>query len=293
MSATAADTPTPHHPANEWARERHVYVPHTVGLPPVGQYLREVWRRREFALEMARTKLRASHLDTVLGQLWLVVNPLMLAAVYFILVDIVRAGRRPPDFFAHLVAGIFAYYFISGAVRDGTTSVVRGGKLILNSAFPRVLLPLSAVMLSFRRFLPTIVVYVPIHVASDLPVDLSLLWVLPLFGLMTLLAAGLAMLAAAAQVYFRDLKSVLPYALRVMLYGSPVLYFVTQVPDRYQILLDVNPLGRLLAAWDAVLHFGQDPRLHDLVVASAWSVGLLVAGALFFMSREREFAVRI
>src|SRR3712207_8895432 len=65
---------------------RSVYEPHRVGLPPLGRYVRELWRRREFAFELSRTTLRARHFKTALGQIWLVINPLMLAVVYFILV---------------------------------------------------------------------------------------------------------------------------------------------------------------------------------------------------------------
>jgi teichoic acid transport system permease protein len=293
MSTPATARPKPHHATNEWAAATHVYEPHVVGLPPVRQYLREVWRRREFAVELSRTNLRAQHFDSVFGQLWLVLNPLMLAGVYFVLIDIVRRGSHPPDFFAHLTAGIFAYYFVSNSVRDGVKSVVSGGRLILNSAFPRMLLPLSSVIMAFKRFVPTAVVFIPIHVLSGLPVSPVLLWVVPLTFLFALLAAGFAMLAAAIQVYFRDLKNFLPYALRVALYASPVLYFAEQVPERYQFLLDINPLARLIEAWNSVLYFGEAPPLQALVVGTAWAVGAFVVGAAFFMSREREFAVRL
>lgn len=296
MSAPTAkptDLTSAHHPRNEWASEVHVYEPHTVGLPPIRQYLREVWRRREFALELARTKLRAQNFDTVIGHVWLVLNPILLALVYFVLIDIVRGGKRPPDFFAHLVADVFAYHFISGVIRDGNKSVVKGGKLILNSAFPRMLLPLSSVLLGIRRFLPTVIIYIPIHYISKLPVDWILLWVFPLFALMTMLAAGFGMLVAALQVYFRDLSSFLPYLLRLMLYSAPVLYFTSRVPERYKFVLDINPIAQLISSWDSVIHFGQAPSVHALVVGTAWSVGLLLVGSLFFMSREREFAVRL
>ena len=286
-------TPPPHHSANEWALERHVYEPHTVGLPPIGQYLREVWRRREFALELSRTKLRAQQSQTVFGVIWLVLNPLLLAGVYFILIDIVRGGRRPPDFFAHLTACIFAYYLISGSIRDGVKSVVRGGKLILNSAFPRMLLPLSSVIVAFKRFLPTVIVYIPIHLISGLPINLTLLWVFPLIGLLLMVATGFSLLVAVVQVYFRDLASFLPYALRVMLYTAPILYTADRVPGGYKFLLDINPIGQLLTAWNQVLHDGHAPGLKSLAIGGAWAVGSLLVGAFAFMSRERELAVRI
>jgi teichoic acid transport system permease protein len=293
MSTQTTVPDKPHHARNEWAAETHVYEPHLVGLPPIRHYVREVWRRREFARELSRTKLRAQHFDTAFGQLWLVLNPLLLAGVYFILIDIVRRGNRPPDAFAHLVAGIFAYYYVSGAIRDGTKSVTGGGKLILNSAFPRMLLPLSSVVTAFTRFVPTAVIYIPVHLASGLPVDAATLWVFPLVFLMTVMAAGFAMLAATAQVYFRDVAEFLPYLLRVWLYVSPVLYFPSEVPQRYSFLLDINPLGQILTAWSDVLHAGHAPSTKSLAIASAWAFGTFIVGALVFMSRERDFAVRL
>ena len=283
----------PHHRENDFAEVHHVYEPHLVGLPPLVPYLREAWRRRSFAFELSRTKLRAQHFNSLFGQLWLVLNPLLLSGVYFILVDILRAGRRDEDFFAHLMAGIFAYYFVSGAVREGTKSVVSGGRLILNTAFPRVLLPLASVVIAFKRFLPTVLVYLPVHLALGLPVGPELLWLLPLVALLVVLASGLSMIVAALQVYFRDLKSFMPYLLRVWLYGSPVLYYAYEMPEQYRWLLDVNPLGQLLAAWSTVLDQGQAPTSHQLLIAAAWAFGFLVIGFVYFVSREREFAVRL
>jgi teichoic acid transport system permease protein len=290
---TTTATTHPHHRENDFAEEHHVYEPHLVGLPPLVPYVREAWRRRAFAFELSRTRLREQHFNTVFGQLWLVLNPLLLALVYFVLVDIVRQGERPPGAFAHLVAGIFAYYYISGAIRDGTKSVTGGGRLILNSAFPRMLLPLASVVTAFTRFVPTAVIYVPVHLASGLPVNAATLWVIPLVLLMTLLASGFAMLAATAQVYFRDVAEFLPYVLRVWLYVSPVLYFPSEVPERYEWLLTINPLGQLLTAWSDVLYAGHAPSTKSLAIASAWAFGTFLTGALVFMSREREFAVRV
>lgn len=288
-----ATTAPPHPAENEWQRERHVYEPHTVGLPPLGAYFREIWQRREFAIELARTNLRAQHADTAFGILWLVINPLLLAGVYFILIDIIRRGNRPPDFFPHLVVCIFAFYLVNDAARGAVKSVVKGGKLILNSAFPRMLLPLSSVITAVMRFLPTVIVYLPIHVIAGLPLRPAMLWALPLVVLFVTLATGFSLLVAVVQVYFRDLASFLPYILRVMLYTAPILYLASSVPNGYDFLLDLNPVGCLLSAWDRVLRLGLAPEPHDLIVGTAWSVGLLLVGGFIFLFRERDFAVRI
>jgi teichoic acid transport system permease protein len=290
---TSPSSSGPRDREDPFTAQRHVYEPHLVGLPPLRSYLREAWRRREFSKELSSTKLRAQHFDTVFGQLWLVLNPLLLAGVYFVLVDIIRQGDRPAGFFAHLMAGIFAYYFVTDAIRDSVKSVTSGGRLILNSAFPRVLLPLASVVTAFKRFIPTVIIYIPVHIISDLPFNARILWVIPLVGLMVVMAAGFTLLVSALQVYFRDLASFLPYLLRVWLYISPVLYYADEVPERYRVLLSINPIGQLLTAWDEVINAGRAPGLDSMIIASAWAFGVLVVGFLFFVSREREFAVRL
>jgi ABC-type polysaccharide/polyol phosphate export permease len=287
-----ADDP-PRRRESDFTAQRHVYEPHRVGLPPIGPYVRELWRRREFAVELSNTDLRSQHFNTAFGQLWLVINPLLLAGVYFVLVDILRSGSRGAGFFAHLMAALFAYYFVSDSVRRSIRSVTSGGRLILNTSFPRTLLPLSAVITAFKRFLPTLVIYVPVHLLSHRPVGPELLWLLPIMAMLVVLACGLAMIVSAAQVYFRDLKNFLPYALRFWLYASPVLYHAHEVPGRYRIILTLNPLSPLLTAWSDVVDRAQAPAAGSLLLGAAWSVGLFLAGAAFFISRERDFAVRL
>jgi ABC-type polysaccharide/polyol phosphate export permease len=294
MSTQLTEEPQPtRRREDEFTAEHRVYEPHRVGLPPIGPYVRELWRRREFAFELSRADLRTHHFNTVFGQLWLILNPLLLACVYFVLVDILRANTGGIEFFAHLMAALFVYYFVTDAIRQAVRSVTGSGGLILNTAFPRVLLPAASVITAFKRFLPTLAIFVPVYVIADLPFGPELLWLIPVFVLFLLLACGVAMLVAAGHVYFRDLRNFLTYALRIWLYGSPILYYAHEVPDRYEFLLVLNPLAPLLTAWSDVIDRGVAPDPTDLALGAGWAVALLLLGALFFMSREREFAVRL
>jgi teichoic acid transport system permease protein len=278
---------------DDFTAERHVYEPHRVGLPPLRPYVREFWRRRDFAFELARAELRVQHFNTALGQFWLILNPLLLAFVYFTLVEIVRNGSRGMDFLAHLMLGLFAFRLVSTSVSEGARSVVGGGSLILNTAFPRTLLPLASVMTAFMRFLPTLIVYAVMHGIAGLPVGLHLLWAVPILGLFIVFAAGATMFAATAQVYFRDLTSFLPYITRIWLYTSPVLFYIEEVPRRFKPILAANPLYPLLGELSDVVNRGENPSVGFLAWGSAWALGTFVLGALFFISREREFAVRL
>ena len=278
---------------DEFSGEHHVYEPHRIGLPPMRPYLRTLMQRREFAYELSWTNLRAQHFNTVFGQFWLVINPLLLALIYFVLVDILRRGSRGTDFFAHLMAGLFAFTMVNQAVTQGAKSVTSGGRLILNTAFPRMLLPLSAVLTAALRFLPTTAVYAAVHVAAGLPIGWHLLWVPVLFALLAVFTVGATSLIAAATVYFRDISSFLPYVMRIWLYASPVLYYIEDVPRRFHLITDLNPLAPILGAWGDVLTRGEPPSAGRLALGAAWSAGVFVVGVLFFISREREFAVRL
>jgi ABC-type polysaccharide/polyol phosphate export permease len=298
MSTDISNAPPPESGEHDpWAdalnRDVNVYEPHKVGLPPLGDYLRELWGRREFAFELSRTRLRAQNYGTVFGMTWLVLSPLMLGLVYFLLVSIIRGGERPEGFLAHLLGCIFAYYLFSDAVRPASRSVVGGGRLINNTAFPRSLLPLAAVGTSFMRFLPTLPVLAIILLATSRPIDLDILWGIPILVEIILLTAGVALFFAALQVYFRDLANFLPYLMRMWLYTSPILWTISQIPDQHQWLVYLNPLAPMLAAWSDAVTAGGTPHAAWLLGGLAWGVVAFVAGGLFFISREREFAVRL
>ena len=273
--------------------ELNVYEPHPIGLPPMQKYLRTLRDRRHFAYELAKATLRSQHYNTALGQLWLVVNPLLLGLIYFILVYIIGGGNRGIAFLAHLMLGLFAFRLVSTAFTQGARSVVRGGKLILNTAFPRTLLPLSSVLTSLGQFLPTLLVYGVLHVIAGLPVGWQLLWVVPLLLLLVVFAAGAAMLAATAQVYFRDFANLLPYFTRIWLYLSPVLYYANEVPDKFKPLTAINPLFPLIATLSEVVNQGQSPSAGYIIWGTASAAVTFLVGSHLFISREREFAVRI
>jgi teichoic acid transport system permease protein len=281
----------------------HVYQPHRAGLPDLRVYVPELWRRRQFAAELSRSSMRAAHTTTFFGQLWLVLNPLLLALVYYVLVDLLATHKKGAhlagaSYFAHLCAGLFAFYFVAGCMTAGGSSVVGGGKLVMNTAFPRLLLPLSAVRTGFFRFLPTMLVYAALHLIAGLPVNAKLLLAIPILFLITLFSMGLACLFGLLFIYFRDISSFLPYFNRIWLYLSPVILTVAQIHAKFahhhiEWVAFINPLYSLLGMWSDLLSLNQAPSLSFWLAGTAWAVGMFLVGAVVFMSREREFAVRI
>lgn len=275
----------------------HHYGPHRAGLPPLVPYFRELWARREFAAEMSRATMRSANTATFFGQAWLVLNPLLLAAVYYLLVTIIR-GVHDPAFFTHLTLGLFAFNLVSTAATSGATSVTSSGKLLINTAFPRLLIPLSAVRTAFFRFLPTVPVYLVFHLIF-LPRQWSWTMLLSVYflGTMVVFGMGLAAFFAALQVYFRDTSSFLPFVMRVWMYLSPVLWLPEAVFGKFSkaliSLIQLNPMYSMLGGYAEVVQEGRVPPPYMWLTAAAWALVVAAVGFLFFISREREFAVRL
>jgi ABC-type polysaccharide/polyol phosphate export permease len=288
MNATSVD--------EEFNPSVHVYEPHKVGLPPLRPYFKALWERREFAAEMSRTGIRAANTNTFFGQVWLVLNPLLLAAVYYLLVDIIAGGADKNGAgarFAHMCGGLFVFYYFSSAMLSGAASVVGGGKLLMNMSFPRMLLPLAALRTAFFRFLPTMIVYLAIHLVTRQKWHWAML-LAPVFLIcLTVFAAGMGMIFGALQVYFRDTTSFLPYFTRIWLYLSPVLWYADQAPAKFKGFIQYNPLYSLIGGWTDLLVRGSIPETKMWIGAIGWALAAALVGSLFFMSREREFVVRL
>lgn len=272
----------------------HIFQSNSIGLPHLPTYFRELWRRRDFAYEMSRSTLRTQQANSTIGKFWLVLNPLLLAGVYYFLVMVISSGsHRGPEYFAHLVGGIFAFYFISNSMIAGASSITSAGRLIMNASFPRLLLPLAAVRTAFGRFVPTVPIFFIFYLLGGATLKWEQLLAIPIFGLMMMFSFGLAAFFGALQVYFRDTTSFLPYINRILLYISPVLYYPDQARHYFKLIGVFNPLFPLLGAFTDCLVRGLIPSLGVWLACLAWSITSLLFGCWFFMSREREFAVRL
>ncbi|HWI01253.1 MAG TPA: ABC transporter permease [Propionibacteriaceae bacterium] len=275
----------------------HRYGPHRAGLPPLALYFRELWHRRTFAAEMSKAVMRGANTSTFFGQLWLILNPLLMAGVYYLLVTIIR-GRDQPGFFAHLCLGLFAFSLFQTAMTTGARSVVSSGKLLMNTPFPRLLIPLAAVRTAFFRFLPTIPVYFVIHIIFLTDVwHPKMLLALYFLGTLVVFSMGAAAFVATLQVYFRDTTNFLPFIVRIWMYMSPILWapehVAGRIPRGLLTVIQFNPMYSILGGYTELVQGDGYPPPYMWLTAAAWALAVAVIGFLFFMSREREFTVRL
>jgi teichoic acid transport system permease protein len=281
--------------ATQSYRAPTVYESTASGLPPLRAYFTELRSRRRFIWHLARTDLKAEHFDSAIGQLWVILDPLLLAAVYYLLRVVVKpvgTGANRNAIIAHLLWGVFVFTFVSNTMMAGARSLLNGRQLILNASFPRAVLPIVSVIKGVFDFLPTLFVYFVFAFVLGQPFGVPLLFLPLIVVLLTVMTLGLGLLLAPLMVFYRDTGGFLPYATRIWLYVTPVLYSVREIPPKMVPYLRWNPLYPFYAALEQIF-LGHRPSLGYLLASAIWAGGFFFFGAVVFLARERDFAVRL
>ncbi len=266
---------------------------HRVGArPSFWRYLSEAWSRRDFVFTMARFRLRADLEGNRLGILWLLLQPCVNAAVYGIIFGVVQGDRRPHDWAAHVVIGVFLFQFFSKSLSNGAKSITGSQALVQSLAFPRVTLPIGEVIEQFLSLMPSMgLLLVLLPLLGHWP-TLDWLLVIPLLALFTLFNTGVALIAARLTVHVRDLTQLLPYISRILFYVSGVLFDVSIIFKEHPLVMrlyDFFPLFQVLQmARDALMGNAEyDPMYW--VYFSAWAVLTFTVGLLFFWAAEERY----
>ena len=258
--------------------------------PSTLTYLREAWRRREFAIVVPAQDLRAQNMDTTLGQLWHLVNPALLVGVYFLVFGVIIDTRRGVDnFLGFLIIGVVLFHLTQRVTLEAASSITQNMGLIRSIQFPRILLPAASVNGQTAAFVPALVLALLALLATgEVP---RLRWlVLPV----VLLAQftfnfGVALLVARIGTTMPDLRQILPHLFRLLFYGSGVIFsvdaFVQSAAWRRAFAL--NPIYDVItcARWCLL---NEPVDLWVVAGLAAWSLAMPVVGFVVFHRSEQR-----
>jgi teichoic acid transport system permease protein len=265
-------------------------APRRAGEQQDASYLRRLWVRRDFALYLAFGQVRARNASTALGTVWWVLNPLLLAGIYFLLFGVIfRAQQTVDNYLAYLLSGLFAFYYTRAAVLGATNTLLSNAKLMANLRFPRLVLPLAGLLEGLVGFFAAVAVFLVIA-APSLGVPPPQVLLLPVVVLLqTLFNVGVGAAVARLAVPFRDVRNFMPYALRLWLYASPVVYVIDQAPEALRVVLLLNPMTPYLDLYRFAL-LGREADALAWGSAVAWAVVAAVVGIGMFVKGEKTFA---
>jgi lipopolysaccharide transport system permease protein len=236
-------------------------------------------------------EIRIRYKQSLLGGLWAVLQPLSVAIIFSVVFSFFV--KVPTDGVPYLIfyyAALFPWAFFASAVTTGSRSLVANLNLVTKIYFPREILPLSGVLAALFDFVIAFVLYVVLALFYRIPVGPSII-VLPLLvALQLLFTIPVVLVLAALNVFYRDIRFVVPLALQVYMYSTPLIYPISTIPERMVPFYMLNPMASLIHAYRSILVYGQWPEPLYLVSAFLVSGVFLVASYAYFGKAARSFA---
>lgn len=254
--------------------------------------LRAAWRHRSLAYALAKRNIKARYMQTALGSIWIVIQPLLLTGTLTLIFGMLLSV--PTDGISYALfafTGTVVWSAFQRALSDTGMSLATSGNLILKVYFPRILIPVSSILTAVVDTLP---VYVLLMLTSiymgqfaGWPSLLSAVFLLLAF----IMAFAIGLWVTLLDAVFRDVRLLVPSILQLVFYATPIMYSESVVPERWKLLYHLNPMVGIVSAfrWSTVA--GALPPLIGDMVWSVMVIVVLMVGGLVLFARLENFAV--
>jgi lipopolysaccharide transport system permease protein len=253
--------------------------------------VRELWQFRDLLMALAGRDLRLRYKQTALGAVWVVLQPLLAAGVFsFVFGTVAKMPSDGMPYFLFSYAGLLGWNLFFNTVSKTSACLVGNSHLISKVYFPRLILPLSTIPSTLVDLAVALVMMGVLmmiyHIRPGAELALLPVWII----LLMLLSLGIGLVTSALAVSYRDVTYIMPVALQLLLYGSPIAYAVSAVPARVRTIYQLNPLAPLLDAfrWSLLKRGELSPGF--LTIAAAVCVITFFVGLYSFKAMEKRFA---
>jgi lipopolysaccharide transport system permease protein len=247
--------------------------------------------------QLVRRELRQKYKGSVVGVLWYFVNPLLLMAVYGVMLGPLLKATHYSDYPIFILAGLIVWLFFAQSLLSATSSLVDQSSLVSKVRFPRQTIPAASVTVQLVPMLAMLVVLIPVTLAIRSNASASLLLLVPVFACLCAFTLGLALIASGLHAYFRDVQPILTAVMLPWFFLSGVLFDLQTLPGvkshhwAGSLLRWGNPVAPFIDAVRSVIYGGQGPGLATLAYVLVAAVVSLALGVAIFRRLDRELAV--
>jgi lipopolysaccharide transport system permease protein len=253
--------------------------------------LQAVWQSRELLYFLIWRDVKIRYKQTVLGTAWVIIQPLMIMVIFTVIFG--QFARIPSDGLPYSIftyTALLPWQYFSQAISRSSDSLVSSAHLITKIYFPRLIIPISAVLAPLVDFAIAFVVLLGMMAWFGISPYWNALF-LPLFLLLALITAlAVSLFLSALNVKYRDVRYTVPFLIQVWMYASPVVYPVSIMPAQWRLLYSLNPLVGVIESFRWALLGKGSPDFSIMVVSGTVVVVLLLGGIIYFREMERTFA---
>ncbi|WP_062439579.1 ABC transporter permease [Herbidospora daliensis] len=268
-----------------------------IARPSLPFYVGQLWARRHFVLKYATSRNVSKYSQSMLGQLWQLLTPLLNAGVYYLMFGVILDQKKDiSNYTAFLITGVFIFTFTQRTVSGGAKSISNNLSLIRALHFPRAALPLAYAVQELQQLLWSMLVLIGIVVLTGEPITLYWLLIPVALVLQLTFNIGASLFMARVGAFARDMNQLLPFIMRTWLYASGVFF---SIPDRVadlpeslafvQYIMELNPAAAYIELMRDLLIQSHTPPQWAWTTAIFWAVFALVIGFWYFWRAEERY----
>tara|TARA_B100000929_G_scaffold221579_1_gene177995 strand:+ start:485 stop:1339 length:855 start_codon:yes stop_codon:yes gene_type:complete len=257
--------------------------------------LQEIWRYRDLLLLFLRRDVVTVYKQTILGPLWFIIQPVLTTIIFTVIfgnVAKIPTDGLPPLLF--YLSGIIVWNYFSDCVRTTSDAFKKNQNIFGKVYFPRVIVPLSTVLSNLVKFGVQFFLFLGFLFYYSFQLELpSLGFSLLLFPLLVLIAAGLSlgfgMIISSLTTKYRDFTFLVSFGIQLAMYATPVIYPLSEAPEKYKILILANPMSSLIETFRTIFLGTGDLNFLNILYSLSFAMILLVFGLLVFNKTEKTF----
>jgi len=257
-----------------------------------GQYWKDLWRYRELFYFLAWRDILVRYKQTAIGIAWALIRPFLTMIVFTVVFGTV--AKLPSEGVPYPIlvfAALLPWQFFANSLSECSTSLIANSNLISKVYFPRLIVPTSAVVVSFVDFMISGIILLGLMAWYNFVPSWRML-TLPVFILVAFAAAlGAGLWLAALNVQYRDFRFIVPFIVQFGLYISPVGFSSSVIPEKWRLLYSLNPMVGVIDGFRwAILGGGAQLDLPGFILSLGLVSLLLISGIWYFRKMERTFA---
>jgi lipopolysaccharide transport system permease protein len=279
-------------PVDQWRPPAE--IPVTIYRPTRGWAaldLRRLWKYRELLYFLTWRDIKVRYKQTALGAAWAIIQPFVSMVIFSLFFG--KLARVPSDGIPYPIfsyAALVPWTFFANGLSQSTASLVSSANLIRKVYFPRMIVPLSAVMSGVIDFVLSFAVLLGMMLLFDVIPTAAVAW-LPLFLLLALTTAlGAGLWLTALNVQYRDVRYAVPFLIQAWMFATPITYPSSLLEEPWRTLYGINPMAGVVEGFRWALLGTETAPGPILAVSAGAAVVLLVSGAFYFRRMERTFA---
>ncbi len=255
----------------------------------------EIFRYRDLILMFVKRDFVTFYKQTILGPLWYIIQPLVNSVIFTIIfskVAEIPTDGTPP--FLFYMAGTVAWGYFAACLTQTSNTFVTNREIFGKVYFPRMTIPISIVITGLFQFMIQFVIFIGFLLyfwyqgAQVVPTVMVL--ALPLILLqMAVLGLGMGMLISSLVTKYRDLTFAMTFAVQIWMYLTPVVYPMSQVPERYRNLYALNPMVSVVETFRGAFLGASSIESSQILISVLGTVGIFFAGVILFRRIEKTF----